>query len=557
MSSLLTLTIIIPLIAAALIQFIPKEKATLVKYLGVGVTGVVLLLTLFVFFSFDPEGGFQFVEKASWINVSLGEFGYLSANYYLAVDGISVSMVLLSGIVFFVGAIASFNIQQKIKGYFSLYLILTASVIGCFVALDMLLFYLFFEFMLLPLYFLIGIWGGKRREYAAIKFFIYTLVGSVFILLAMIGLYASVIDPYETIVNLGWVDSVSAVTNEMLLKLNINEIDSRQLVHTFDMILMQDESNYLDGSILASDSGSLIFGSPARVVAFLAVFIGFAIKLPAAPLHTWLPDAHVEAPTAVSVVFAGILLKVGGYGLIRVAYSIFPAEAASFSFWIAVLGVLSILWGAYNALSSKDLKRLVAYSSVSHMGFVLLGLAAFTVESNNGAIYVMFSHGLLSAMLFVLVGVLYDRTKDRFIDSYKGLAALMPHYTALITVAFFASLGLPGFSTFIGEVFVFLGAFLSEGTNGLVPRWLVAVALLGLVLGAAYFLWALQRVFFGKFWVKDESWKPMLKDLTTREYIMLVPLAVLSLLFGILPGILLDKIAPGVNDFVEMIAKAL
>lgn len=555
MDHILSYLIIVPLLGALGVLLLPSGKKQLIRYVGVGVATINLILSIFLYVQFDAVGGLQFVERYKWIYVSLGEYGIFNANYFLGVDGISISMVLLSGIVFFVGAIASFNIEHKLKGYFSLYLILMSSVFGCFVALDMLLFYLFFEFMLLPLYFLIGIWGGKRREYAAIKFFIYTLVGSVLILLVMIGLYSSVYDPSATIAALAKISNIRLDNLPQLL--TIIDQHPENVVHTFDMILMKNQVNYLESSIFDYDQVNLIFGWSARTVAFLAVFIGFAIKLPAFPLHTWLPDAHVEAPTAVSVVFAGILLKVGGYGLIRICYAIFPQEAASFSFYIALIGVISILWGAYNALASKDLKKLVAYSSISHMGFVLLGLAAFTTEAYNGAIYVMFSHGILSAMLFILVGVLYDRTYDRFIDGYKGLASKMPYYTVFVTIAFFASLGLPGFSTFIGEVFVFLGSFKSETLNGLVPRWIVALALLGLVLGAAYFLWALQRVFFGKFWVKDESWNSQLSDLNVREYLMLTPLAVLALVFGILPGLLLDKISPEVNEFVATLIDQL
>jgi NADH-quinone oxidoreductase subunit M len=415
--------------------------------------------------------------------------------------------------------------------------------------------------MLLPMYFLIGIWGGPKREYAAIKFFIYTLIGSILILIVMIGLYNSVYDPIKTGVEAGVFSASQLPSDEMIntLQQAVREgvIDDSSIVKSFNMISMADDANYLPNSFLGKTSFGEIFGQSARWIAFLALLIGFAIKLPVFPFHTWLPDAHVEAPTPISVVLAGILLKIGGYGMIRTAFSFFPDAAFHYAWLIGFFGLFSILYGAMNALAQKDLKKLIAYSSVSHMGFVLLGLAAMTVEGVTGAIYQMFSHGLISSMLFLLAGVIYDRTHDRGIENFGGLAHQMPKYTVMVTIAFFASLGLPGFSGFIAELMVFIGAFKSFGVIGAIPYWMPVVATLGLVLAAGYYLWTLQRMFFGKFWVKNKVWKESLTDLNAREYIMLIPLVVLILWFGIYPATLLDLIGNSVEGFTQLLIQSI
>ncbi|WP_114778650.1 complex I subunit 4 family protein [Botryobacter ruber] len=564
MDFILSSLIFTPLLAALAVMLVPGRLQLPIK--GIALAGALLQmgLSLLLFLGFngnsfaDGQQGYQFVERLSWINFSLGSLGRFQIEYFVGVDGISVSMVLLTGIVGVIGVISSWTITQSVKGYFLLYLLLLTSVMGCFLALDFFLFYLFFEFMLLPMYFLIGIWGGPKREYAAIKFFIYTLVGSLFILIAMIGLYTSVIDPQATALQLGLLEKGMQLTPEVLQQvqqmLQNKTIEAADMVRTFSIPAMMDGANFIPDSLLHTLSGYQLWNQPLRFIFFLLLFAGFAIKVPVVPVHTWLPDAHVEAPTPISVLLAAILLKVGGYGLIRIVYPVFPDAAAYFSTLVGGLGVLSIIYGALCALAMNDLKKLIAYSSVSHMGFVLLGVASMTTEGVNGAIYMMFSHGIISAMLFLLVGVIYDRTHNRLIQNFRGLANEMPVYTSFVVVAFFASLGLPGFSGFISELLVLLGSFSASEATGLLPRWMTVVAVIGLLLAAAYYLWALQRMFFGKYWIyTDLREKALVSDLNLREYLMLVPLAVLAVLFGIFPSLLLDKIGVAVSGFTKLV----
>lgn len=527
---LLTTLIFTPVAAALLSLFIPSESKKTFRYLTLIISAIQVALLICIIS--ETKGGsfssFLLSEKTTWFSLDLGTWGILQAEYFVGMDGLSFSMVTLTVLVMCIAGISSWTIDKNVKGYFILLWILNGALIGTFVALDFLLFYLFFEFMLLPMYFLIGIWGGPKREYASIKFLLYTLLGSILILIVLIALYISVRNP------------------EM----------PNQIVHTFNMLHMTDPLNYISGSILNPEQSWLIGSHTARWWAFLFVFIGFAIKLPAVPLHTWLPDAHVEAPTPISVILAALLLKVGAYGLLRIAYPIFPDVATTLSWFVALIGVISIIYGALNALASKDLKRLIAYSSVSHMGFVLLGLASVTTEGVSGAVYQMFSHGIISATLFLIAGVLYDRTQDRMINNYSGLSSKMPVYFTIVLISFFASLGLPGFSGFIAEIMILLGAFRSYSANGLIHESFAIIATLGLILAAAYYLWTLQRMFFGSFHVKSEIKSGQLIDLDKREYSMLLPLIVLMLLFGIFPQILLNYINPFAQHFTESILQA-
>ena len=517
-SGLLSSLIILPLIASIMILLLPSTYKASYRWISL-ITQILLVINVgTVLGAFDKtKSGYQFLEHFEWIRLTLGKSSILSIDYIVGIDGLSLSMVLLTVIVFLIANISSFIIDKKEKAFYSLFLLLTATVIGCFIAIDFFLFFIFFEFMLLPMYFLIGIWGGPNKAYASLKFIIYTLVGSVLILVVMITLAMSNVDEFFT-------------------------SEYKMTVFSFDFRILSDTSNLLKGSLLSIENPIQIFGMNARAFMFILLFIGFGIKLPMVPFHTWLPDAHVEAPTPISVILAGILLKIGGYGLIRIAYGFFPDIAVNYSLLIAIVGLVSILYGGLNALAQKDLKKLIAYSSVSHMGFVLIGISAFNIEGFNGAIFQMFSHGLLSSMLFLIAGVLYERTHNREIANFRGLAKMMPVFTVMVAIAFFGSLGLPSLSGFIGEFFTLFGSFQSER----IPKIIPMLGVLGIVLSAVYLLWTFQKMFFGEFWTKEE-FRKNLPDLSQREIIMLGSLGVLTFLLGIFPNLLFDLINPTVT----------
>ena len=531
----LSFLILIPLIGSLLIA--SGKMGAQVQKITTIVSGIQLALIAYVYSIYDfSNPNFQLAESYQWIRLDLGNFGKFHVNYSLGIDGLSLGLIILTGFISFIAVINSHVIKEKLNGYFSLVLLLNASIIGCFLAKDLLLFYVFFEFMLLPMYFLIGIWGGPRKNYASLKFFIYTLVGSLFILIVMLGMGIAYIDPYETAINIGL---ISEGQNFDLSGLNTiqnaianQEIPSKQIIHSFDIQALRDPKNCQIGSILHPNSGWILAEHSARFWSFWLLFIGFAIKLPLVPLHTWLPDAHVEAPTPISVILAGILLKIGAYGWLRICFPFFTTESLENADILAALGAISILYGAYNALAMKDLKKLVAYSSISHMGFVLIGIASFSTEGVQGAIFQSLSHGILSALLFLLVGVIYDRTGNRNIDSYSGLANKMPKFTLISGIAIFASLGLPGFSGFIGEFFSLMGGFTSKHIHA---TWAV-LGSIGILLGAGYLLWTFQKIYLGKTYLKNNAWQ--ITDLTKLEIASLYSLGILSILFGIYPNLI-------------------
>jgi NADH-quinone oxidoreductase subunit M len=489
---LLTIVTFLPLVGALVIALLPGERRGWIRATALLTALATFAVSLLLLLGFDPAAsGFQYREDVEWIPA----FGI---RYTLGLDGISLALVVLTTTLTWVSILASFApIRERVKEYMISFLILEVGMIGVFVALDLFLFYIFWEIVLVPMYLIIGIWGGTNRIYATIKFVLYTLVGSLLMLVAILGMAFS----YQAATG-SWVGAFNYET-----------------LRTFG------------------------FDPTLQVFAFIGFFLAFAIKVPMFPFHTWLPDAHVEAPTAGSVILAGVMLKLGGYGLIRFAVPLFPDAAHSFAPLIIVLSLIGIVYGAIVALVQPDLKKLVAYSSVSHMGFVTLGIFIFTEQGLHGALFQMIAHGLITGALFLLVGVIYERTHDRTIAKMGGLAAPMPVYAAIFGFFVLASLALPGLAGFIAEFLVLVGAF---------EYWppVAGVAALAMMLGAAYLLWMYQRVVFGE--VSDflKGLHHHLTDMNRVEVLTLVPLGVLTIAFGVYPNLLLELFAPPVSELL-------
>ncbi|MGF1669144.1 MAG: NuoM family protein [Balneolaceae bacterium] len=514
---ILTWLVFLPIAGMIIVLLLPDKKSNAIRWTAAIATGLQVILAGIVYAIFDRAKvgvndieSFQFVEQLSWITVEAVPWvGRIEITYFLGLDGLSVLMVMLTALIGFVGVISSWNIQKMVKGYFALYLLLVTGMMGVFVALDFFLFFIFWEVMLLPMYFLIGIWGGPRREYAAIKFFLYTFVGGILMLLTMLALYFSV----------AYTDPATG-----------------QSVHTFNMLHMMNPENYVEGGLL--------FGVDTtwRYVAWMALFINFAIKIPLFPFHTWLPDAHVEAPTPISVILAGVLLKLGAYGLLRINFGILPDATIYFVYFMASLGMISIIYGALCAMAQDDFKKLIAYSSISHMGIVVLGIAALNTQGMVGGVLQMFNHGLITAVLFLAVGVLYDRTHKRGLYDFGGIANQMPRYTGIAIVGMFAALGLPGLNGFVSELFSFLGAFEAY-------KWITIISVSGIIITAAYILWTVQRIFLGKTPEKLQD----LKDLTPRELLAFVPLIILIILLGVYPAPAIELMNTSLSHLVEFV----
>ena len=489
---ILTITLFTPLAGAVVVMLLNKERIDAIRWVAniFAFAGFLVSLPL-VFWFQSAQPGFQFTEEAAWIP-SIG------ARYSLGIDGISLLLVMLTTVLGSISILSSWTaIQDRVKEYYVFFLVLQTGMLGVFMSLDFFLFYVFWEVMLVPMYFLIGIWGGPNKLYAAIKFFLFTLFGSVLMLLGILVLYFS----YHT--------QFGAYT-----------FDIRQLI-------------------------SLNLPLNTQIWVFLAFFVGFAIKVPMFPFHTWLPDAHTDAPTAASVILAGVLLKMGTYGFLRFNLPMFPEASQHFVPLVFVLSIIAIIYGAMVCMVQPDMKRLIAYSSVSHMGFVMLGMFAFNAQGVQGSLLQMINHGLSTGGLFLIVGLIYDRRHTRLISELGGLSRQMPIYATLFAIIMFASMGLPGLNGFIGEFLILIGVFQ-------VRWWWGAFAVTGVILGAAYMLWLYQRTMFGEI-TKEEN--KTLPDLDAREMATLLPIIAFCFLIGLYPAPFLKAMEVSVANTIQAVEK--
>ncbi len=501
MDNLLSIITFLPLVAALILAFFLRGDDAAAqrnaKWLALIATSATFLVSLFLLVDFDPANpGFQFVEEREWI---------LGLTYKLGVDGISILFVLLTTFLMPLVIASAWEVTHRVKEYMIAFLVLESLMIGVFVALDLVLFYLFFEAGLIPMFLIIGIWGGKERIYASFKFFLYTFLGSVLMLVAMIAMF------------------VDAGTTDIPTLLN----------HQF-------------GSETFSVLGIQIVGG-LQTLLWLAFFASFAVKMPMWPVHTWLPDAHVQAPTAGSVVLAAILLKMGGYGFLRFSLPMFPVASDLLAPLVLWLSAIAIVYASLVALAQSDMKKLIAYSSVAHMGFVTAGIFTVNQQGLDGAIFQMISHGFISGALFLCVGVIYDRMHTREIDAYGGLVNRMPAYALVFMLFTMANVGLPGTSGFVGEFLTLMGMFQAN-------TWVAAVAATGVILSAAYALWLYRRVVFGD--LIKESLRSI-TDMSLRERAIFAPLVVMTILLGVYPSLVTDIIGPSVEALIQTYDTAL
>jgi NADH-quinone oxidoreductase subunit M len=488
MSNLLSLTTFLPILGVLMLLFIPKDSKSVLRSLTFVVTVVTFIASLPVLIGFQSNAEFQFVENVPWIAA-----GPFAMRYNIGIDGISIWLVILTTFIMPIAVLSTWTaVEEKVKEYMICLLLLETGMLGAFVSLDLFLFYIFWEVMLIPMYFIIGIWGGKNKIYAAIKFFIYTMAGSVLMLVALIFLYFK--------------GTAAGLTDFSLL-------------HFYDLKLDPATQTWL----------------------FLAFAFSFAIKVPMFPLHTWLPDAHTEAPTAGSVILAAILLKMGTYGYVRFAMPLFPDAAHQFTPLIATLAVIGIIYAALVAMVQEDVKKLVAYSSVAHLGFVMLGLFAFNEQGITGGMLQMLNHGVSTGALFLIVGFIYERRHTRLITDFGGLSKQMPIFATIFMIVTLSSIGLPGTNGFVGEFLVLIGAFESE------IRWFTIIAASGVILSAVYMLWMFQRVMFGEL---DNPKNQKLLDLNAREIGIMLPLVALIFIMGVYPNPFIEKMEPAVKKLV-------
>ncbi len=549
--TLLSLIVFLPTAGAAALVLFPRNSDEAMKKFSLLVTAAVFVLTVLLArpgtspWRFDiAVSDMQKVFALNWIPT-------FNIYYYMGVDGISLPLIVLTSFVSMLSMAASWPIQKHVRAYCILFLLLETGMLGVFLALDFFLFYVFWEVMLLPMYFLIGVWGGPRREYAALKFFLYTLLGSVFMLIAILMLYFS--------------SDLKLLSDEQLIASHVvsgvAETQPAQIAavraqtgpaHTFNILALQEL-----GQHTAAFDGEVLWGKSVQWWAFVLLLVGFVIKVPSVPVHTWLPDAHVEAPTPISMILAGVLLKMGGYGIIRICYPICPDAGYDLAYFVCALGVLSMVYGGLAALAQKDFKRLVAYSSVSHMGYVVLGIAVWSATMGNqfnpdywkmgmnGAMFQMIAHGISSPGMFFIVGVIYERVHHRNLDQFGGLFAKMPVYSALAIGIFFAGLGLPGLCGFIGEVFVTFSVWNYSHALAVISASVVIIT-------AAYILWTLQRVYLGPEYKGPHA--DHLHPMTARELSIAAPLLALAIVLGVYPNALFRYMTPSVNREVEDLA---